>query len=192
MVYILSFSVFMMIFLKCKAFIPDNNYKLALENAKLFNNDLFGYVTETLTHEEIIERGVIQSAVKFFYDQPNGKELINLAKMKDYYIVKRLYNDYYGEWYCHLDLEDSIKVLRQNVVKVDAHVKTKDLPLAHFDAEKFTESNQRVKFNIKRILEELKKKNYKEAQKLSGRILHTIQDFYSHSNWVILIAFCLY
>ena len=30
----------------------------------------------------------------------------------------------------------------------------------------------------------LANKDYATARKLSGQILHTIQDFYSHSNWV--------
>lgn len=36
----------------------------------------------------------------------------------------------------------------------------------------------------KRILKHLGAKEYHQARKLSGQILHTIQDFYSHSNWV--------
>ena len=32
----------------------------------------------------------------------------------------------------------------------------------------------------------LKEGKGSEAQKLSGRALHTLQDFYSHSNWVEL------
>lgn len=35
-----------------------------------------------------------------------------------------------------------------------------------------------------RILKHLSNKEYHQARKLTGQVLHTIQDFYSHSNWV--------
>lgn len=34
------------------------------------------------------------------------------------------------------------------------------------------------------IYKQLKEKNYSKARQLTGQILHTIHDFYSHSNWV--------
>ncbi len=62
--------------------------------------------------------------------------------------------------------------------------KTKDLPYAHFDAETFIQSNQRVIKFLTSINSSLQIKDYATARRLSGQILHTIQDFYSHSNWV--------
>lgn len=38
--------------------------------------------------------------------------------------------------------------------------------------------------HTEKILKRLKEQDYREARKLTGQILHTIQDFYSHSNWV--------
>lgn len=58
------------------------------------------------------------------------------------------------------------------------------MPYAHFDAETFAQSNQRVKTFLTSINTFLSNKDYVNARKLSGQILHTIQDFYSHSNWV--------
>jgi hypothetical protein len=55
---------------------------------------------------------------------------------------------------------------------------------AHFDAEFFVESNQRVVDFTNRILNSLNTNDYVQARKLSGQVMHTIQDFYSHSNWV--------
>jgi DNA polymerase/3'-5' exonuclease PolX len=61
---------------------------------------------------------------------------------------------------------------------------TKDLPYAHFDAERFLKSNERVINFTSDIYKNLQNKKYQEAKELTGQILHTIQDFYSHSNWV--------
>jgi hypothetical protein len=35
-----------------------------------------------------------------------------------------------------------------------------------------------------RIIRHIRDKEYHQARKLTGQILHTIHDFYSHSNWV--------
>lgn len=62
------------------------------------------------------------------------------------------------------------------------------MPYAHFDAETFIGSNERVMNFTDYIKRNLTAKNYEEARKLTGQILHTIQDFYSHSNWVEMVC----
>ena len=58
------------------------------------------------------------------------------------------------------------------------------MPYAHFDAETFYKSNERVIRFTDAIYEALNEKDYETARQLTGQVLHTIQDFYSHSNWV--------
>jgi len=74
--------------------------------------------------------------------------------------------------------------LGPNVAIVDVDPGTKDLPFAHFDAETFNQSNSRVVSFISTVNNFLQIKDYGSARKFSAQILHTIQDFYSHSNWV--------
>jgi hypothetical protein len=63
-----------------------------------FNSKL-GKVSESLVHDEIIKRGLIQSVVQYFYDQPSGSKRIDLAKIdNEYYDVRKLYYDYYGKY----------------------------------------------------------------------------------------------
>ena len=53
---------------------------------------------------------------------------------------------------------------------------------------RFFESNKRVEEYIGKIYEALERKDdygYKAARQFAGNILHTIHDFYSHTNWVI-------
>jgi hypothetical protein len=111
---------------------------------------------------------------------------VSLANLTRYYTdIRNLYYDRYGKWICELDLNDLLNLqLQPNVAVVDLDPKTKDLPYAHFDAETFTQSNQRVIDFINQINGNLTAQNYKTARKLSGQIMHTIQDFYSHSNWI--------
>ncbi len=170
------------------AFVPHNLVKLIIERTNSFYEKTpFGYVSQTLTHEEIIKRGIIRSVAKFFHEQPRGKDKIDLKTLEtEYYSsIKRLYSDYYDKFFCKIPLEGLIKnIFQKMVVNVDTHRDTKDLPYAHFDADTFLLSNDRVIDYKERIFQKLRKKEYSEAAEITGVILHTIHDFYSHSNWV--------
>ena len=94
-----------------------------------------------------------------------------MAKINnEYYDLSKLYYDYYGQLVCDIPLVNLISDTFQPAVAiVDLDPKTKDLPYAHFDAEKFTESNARVINFTKIIRDKLKNKNYTSARKLSGQ-----------------------
>ena len=141
---------------------------------------------ETITHDDITKYGVIQSIVEYFYNQTNGSALVNLTKStNEYYDLTNLYQDYYGLRFCDLDAKTLIRYsLREHVASVDLNSDTKDMPYAHFDAEAFLQSNDRVMNLTIQIYTNLEAKDYKKALKLTGNVLHTIQDFYSHSNWI--------
>lgn len=127
---------------------------------KFFNNwnfkmdhqlNYFGEVSKTLCHEDIIKRGIIRSVAKYLREQkePGAMRIRNRHSdyMESHYYKdpKHLYHDYYNKWICELDLEILIKLdFKPNVAVVDFEANTKDLPYAHFDAETFKESNERV------------------------------------------------
>lgn len=173
-------------YLNVKAFIPGPLLEKVFErlDEELVSRlDIYG---NTTTHEQILKRGLVQSIVQYFYNQPNGTVRVNLTKAtNEYYNLKKLYYDYYGLWFCHLDIEHLIEtVLEPYVASVDLSYKTKNLPYAHFDAETFIESNNRVINFKKQIYSHLNMKNYVKARELAAQVLHAIQDFYSHSNWI--------
>ena len=147
-----------------------------------------GEVSKTFPHEEIMRRGVHRSVVKYFYGQKNGSKRINLNKTdKEYLEMRNIYLDYYGWSFCDMGMfgfRKSLEELKINVEIVDLDSDTKDLPYAHFDAETFVKSNERVINFIEKINHSLRIRAYGTARILTGQILHTIQDFYSHSNWV--------
>ena len=130
-----------------------------------------GKVSDSIVHEEIIKRGLTQSVVRYFYNQTNSSKPINLAKINnEYYDLTNLYYDYYGKIICEIPLEKLIiNNFQPSVAVVDIDSKTKDLPYAHFDAEKFAESNARVINFTNAIRDKLKSKNYTSARKLSGQ-----------------------
>lgn len=55
---------------------------------------------------------------------------------------------------------------------------------AHFDSEQFQTGQNRLVFLRRSTLTKVAREMYKEARSDTGRMLHTLQDFYSHSNWV--------
>ncbi|HEX7149920.1 MAG TPA: hypothetical protein VF618_00420 [Thermoanaerobaculia bacterium] len=55
---------------------------------------------------------------------------------------------------------------------------------AHFDDESFAAGSARLNAKIDSIINNLDNCNKDEALKEMGRALHTLQDFYAHSNWV--------
>ncbi|KAH8884945.1 hypothetical protein GQ53DRAFT_770466 [Thozetella sp. PMI_491] len=61
-----------------------------------------------------------------------------------------------------------------------------ELPEAHCDDEHIEECHNRLKNNLTTIRDLLQQGNVGNARETLGRMLHTLQDFYSHSNWIEL------
>ncbi|KAL1023649.1 hypothetical protein UPYG_G00044030 [Umbra pygmaea] len=61
-----------------------------------------------------------------------------------------------------------------------------DSPAHHFHSEQFAEGRSLITEGVASIKANIRKKNYQAAREALGRVLHTLQDFYSHSNWVDL------
>ena len=147
----------------------------------------FDIASDTITHDDILKYGLIQSIVEYHRNQSNGSKVINetLIDSGYYYDLSNLYRDVYGLYLCKIRLSSLIKTMFQTFVAlVDLDPDTKDFPYAHFDAETFIESNNRVIQFTDNVYKALDKKDYEGAQTYCGYVLHTIHDFYSHSNWV--------
>ncbi|XP_057699949.1 von Willebrand factor A domain-containing protein 7 [Corythoichthys intestinalis] len=56
----------------------------------------------------------------------------------------------------------------------------------HFNSEKFLEGRNLITDGLASIKANVRVENFKSARETLGKILHTLQDFYSHSNWVEL------
>ncbi|XP_051241399.1 von Willebrand factor A domain-containing protein 7 [Dicentrarchus labrax] len=56
----------------------------------------------------------------------------------------------------------------------------------HFNSEAFLEGRGLIREGMVAIKANIGKENFQAARETLGRVLHTLQDFYSHSNWVEL------
>jgi hypothetical protein len=175
------------------AFLPASIESTILDKFDLRTRASLGEVSETLSHEKIISRGLLRSVARFFHDQPGGTTKINLTALDDGYYdtsAKAVYHAYYGKWLCEIDLIDLINLeLHPNVALPDLEPRTTSLPYAHFDGETFRESNERVANFTGQVYEALDSRDYFKARVFSGQILHTIHDFYSHSSWLVNLFF---
>ncbi|KAF3922883.1 hypothetical protein AA313_de0209757 [Arthrobotrys entomopaga] len=58
----------------------------------------------------------------------------------------------------------------------------------HFDGESFTQAQARILDLTQQAIQLTKLESYSGARKSIGQALHTLQDFYSHSNWIELLV----
>ncbi|KAK3554501.1 hypothetical protein QTP70_024406, partial [Hemibagrus guttatus] len=56
----------------------------------------------------------------------------------------------------------------------------------HFDNEEFLPGRNLIKEGVSVVKYSVKHRSYEIARETLGKILHTLQDFYSHSNWIEL------
>jgi hypothetical protein len=63
----------------------------------------------------------------------------------------------------------------------------RQLPVEHFDRELIEAGNIAVIDNRSKVIEALKKRDWISARRELGGVLHSIQDFYAHSNYVELL-----
>lgn len=125
-------------------------------------------VSETLTHMDILEKGFLKSIEKYFKQNQSLIKVWNSTELKHK---------------CNINVV--LNKMHKAVASVDSDFKLKNLPWAHFDANTFSESNSHVSKLFKNILDNvLIYQKYELALTQIGQVLHTIQDFYSHSNWI--------
>jgi hypothetical protein len=60
------------------------------------------------------------------------------------------------------------------------------LPGEHFDAEHFSAGVDILQARVRELMNALRHDDAESARKVLGRALHTLQDFYAHTNWVEL------
>ncbi|KAM7010246.1 von Willebrand factor A domain-containing protein 7-like [Tautogolabrus adspersus] len=56
----------------------------------------------------------------------------------------------------------------------------------HFNSEAFLEGRRLITEGVAAIKANIRNENFQASRETLGRVLHTLQDFYSHSNWVEL------
>lgn len=134
---------------------------------------------ESLSHEDIFRRGLKRSVLKYLNH-------VHSARLDPHLSLRDLLVRVYGRQ-CKFGIEHAItNEFEPALASVDLDPLTRDNPVAHFDAERLVESNTRVLDSTREIHELVRRGHLTRARQLTASVLHTIQDFYSHTNWVDL------
>ncbi|CAF0955800.1 unnamed protein product [Adineta steineri] len=159
-----------------------------------------GQSSDSITHTEITQLGFIRTLCRYLYDTrivPNKNNTVN-ANPQDYFAKQHTIDDCYK--LAHPEYSDAQVTLYTGPMKfvldlvmthnalVDFDPKTKKLSSAHCDSEAFPNCSRRIIQLKKTVVDDVRnnKTDLTNAHTSLGQLLHTLQDFYSHSNWVEL------
>ncbi|CAH1788858.1 unnamed protein product [Owenia fusiformis] len=143
---------------------------------ELFSN------TASQTHIEITEKGILKSALRFFQENPHPDS--DPIEVNGELTAKKLIQAYFGDDVSSKEFKNAIEEMSDANGEVDTDEVTSNLPSAHFDAERFDLANDRLIRLRQAVIAALDAEKFQSARKLTGQLMHTLQDFYSHSNWI--------
>lgn len=144
----------------------------------------------TLDHASITKFGLLQSMVSFFKENPQyilRGALGNTGDLSNIFISADSPNDT-DELFSNIKsakhLQNAIKEIQASVAEVDT-APMKNVAATNFSEERIQEGSMRLQeLRSSVIVSMLRGMRYEHSRQLVGRYLHTLQDFYSHSNWV--------
>ena len=166
-----------------EGFIPNDLLAFAAKAASFSTKDV-------LTHQDMTRNALLDVATEVLRDNPNPNysestqrlSALDPSSLKE----KSILTAYYGV--CDKRrkkvFKDAVKAVQKANENTDLGDEEKHLAAAHFDSEQFQSGQERLIALRQSVVSLIKSKNYDEARRGSGRMFHTLQDFYSHSSWV--------
>lgn len=147
---------------------------------------------QTHDHDLITKLGLFRCLVEFVKDNPRYvheemvKDFEDLQRITvtadDPKTVQRLISVMVSK----MRLQNALTEIQSSNAEVNS-APLKMVASAHFSGEQFKDGAKRLyELNSEIITTLLKSVKYEHARQLVGQYLHTLQDFYSHSNWVEL------
>ena len=140
------------------------------------------------THKDLTEQAILQVTAELLKDNPHpGVDSTQRINELPELTASNLLNAYYGSGTSTSDLrrqyEEAIEQISEANEEVDLGDEEK-LAEAHFDSEQFQAGQNRLISLRGSVVAEIQNGAYESARRFAGRMLHTLQDFYSHSNWI--------
>ena len=165
-----------------KGFVPTKflNWFVSLEDFKLPSG--------TITHSAMTENALLYLVRDIFIDNPNPEDEGSTERIESLTSIdaSSLITAYYGRRQRSIteNLEKVIEMIVDANQDVDLKNPESKLAEAHFDAEQFQSGQNRLILLRENVVSLIRIKNFDLARSEMGRMSHTLQDFYSHSNWV--------
>lgn len=133
--------------------------------------------------------GLLSSSVVVFAFPPTTQESLgNLIGTSHYSLTQWAVVSMDSEFFNLDTLTVSMKKARDEIAEANAKVDVTDEHLAesHVDGESFENAQDRLAALRSQVKYNLRVGDGPSARQYLGQALHTVQDFYSHSNWVEL------
>ena len=142
---------------------------------------------DALNHKEMTRNALLEVAAEVLRDNPNPSDAQSSQRLSVLSSLdeESLITAYYG-YHDHTRIgafENAIEAIQEANSDTDFG-EEKEVAAAHFDSEQF-ESGQNRLINLRQsIISLIMVGNVVKAREDTGRFLHALQDFYSHSNWI--------
>ena len=153
------------------AFVPTRFFALLLNGTRFSFNS-------TITHQDMSRSAILEVAAEVLMNITHGGNHSSLSE-------ESLITSYYGER--KRSQENALKEAIRAITNANAEVdlgREQEIAAAHFDSEQFVAGQNRILELVRLIVAEIMASNFKMARMETGRMFHTLQDFYSHSNWI--------
>ena len=134
----------------------------------------------TMDHWEITEQGCLQAAQEALFAEGLVTTRVSVNDLEASTLVERAF----GKGASASDFLEAMEEIEEANSGVD-----NDLPLdtaAHMDGENFIKGNERLLTLRSVVINEILTEEFVRARVAAGQLCHTLQDFYSHSNWIEL------
>ncbi|XP_067831468.1 von Willebrand factor A domain-containing protein 7-like [Heptranchias perlo] len=158
---------------------------LSAQNGLCFLPNFSG---ESISHSNITKMAALRITLKLFQEIPNpvGHVIPSNAFQPEGQglTAEKLFETYYGPGVSVSYFKQALKMMTLSNTKVDLLYVFEER--RHFDSETLREGKAvllRVKASV---IQNIRQRRFQAAQGAMGTMLHTLQDFYSHSNWIEL------
>ncbi|KAL4640631.1 von Willebrand factor A domain-containing protein 7-like [Arapaima gigas] len=137
------------------------------------------------THVNIMERAVMMKITEVCREvaKAEGRDFNILGESLEELLQACLGRDKAGEVSAVAFKTALDQIYRQNGL-VDSLFASSEAH--HFHSEAFVEGRNLITVGVATVKANVQKENFQVAREALGRVSHTLQDFYSHSNWVEL------
>ena len=169
-------------------FIPNGFLQICAKGVSCFRNQM-ETDEEMITHEDMTKKAILEVAAQVLQTNTNPRDgqssqrLLALSNLDEASLITA----YYGlsDERKQQMFKNAVEQMLKATAKVDYPWSGEDkLAAAHFDAEQFESGQNRLIALRQSVVTSIQARSYDAARRDMGRMLHTLQDFYSHSNWV--------
>ncbi|XP_044529123.1 von Willebrand factor A domain-containing protein 7 [Gracilinanus agilis] len=142
----------------------------------------------SITHQDLTEEAALNVTLQLFLERPPPGR--NPLRLEDFQGRTLLADDLFAAYFGLGTLSRRFRAALGEVARANAAQDflsvTRNDPEMHFDSEQLVGSRAHLVGSLRQALSAARALEYPLARKHLGAMLHALQDFYSHSNWVEL------